>query len=85
VRIAQRRNSLFDFLSSMHTAHSGRGPSATPARLWGWYNELSTWAFLFMTVSGIYLWLATRPGLGWARLSAAATVALSVALWLATR
>jgi len=85
VLIAQRENTLGGFLSSMHTAHSRRGPAALPARVWAWYNEISTWAFLFMTLSGVYLWLATRPGLRWARWVTAATVALAVLLWLATR
>jgi hypothetical protein len=85
VRIAYRQRDLAGFLSSMHTAHSRRGPSAVPARLWAWYNEMSTWAFLFMTVSGVYMWLATRPGIPWARICAAASLVVTIALWLATR
>ena len=85
VRIGYRRNDLAGFLSVMHASHSRRGPPALSARLWGFYNELSTWAFLFMTLSGIYMWLVTRPGLRWAQASAAAIVGLSVFLWILNR
>ncbi len=85
VRIEYRRNSLFGFLSSMHTAHSRRGAADTPVRLWAYYNEFSTWAFAFMTVSGVYLWLATRPKLVWAQASAVGALAVCAALWLALR
>ena len=85
VRIGYRRNDLAGFLSSMHASHSRRGPPALSARLWGFYNELSTWAFLFMTLSGIYMWLVTRPGLRWAQACAAAIVSLSVFLWILNR
>jgi len=84
-RMDVRRNSIFGFLSTMHTAFSRRGPQTRSARLWGYYNEVSAWAFVFMTVSGLYLWLDTRPGLRWAQLIAASSIGFSVVLWLATR
>jgi hypothetical protein len=85
VRLEIRQNGLTPFLSTMHTAHSRRGPTTPAARAWGFYNEFSTWAFLFMTISGVYLWLATRPGLRWAQLIAAVTLSSAAILWLATR
>ena len=85
VRIAQRRNSLAGFLSSMHTSHSRRGPRALAARLWGLYNEFATWAFLFMSASGVYMWFVTRPRLRWAQASVAAVVGLSIVLWILNR
>ncbi len=85
VRIAHRRNDLAGFLSVMHASHSRRGPRALPARLWGLYNELSTWAFLFMTISGMYMWFVTRPGLRWAQALTAAAISLAVVLWMLNR
>ena len=85
VRIAHRKNAFSGFLSSMHASHSRRGPKALPARMWAFYNEFSLWAFTFMTFSGVYLWAATRPRLRWAQLSFGLTLAISIALWLATR
>lgn len=85
VRVEFRDAGLGDFLSSMHTGHSRRGPPDLQARLWGYYNEFSTWAFLFMVLSGIYLWVATRPGMRWALVLSGATTALTALLWVATR
>ncbi len=85
VRIAHRRRGLAGFLSSMHTSHSRRGPPVLASRLWGFYNEFSTYAFLFMTVSGVYMWFVTRPGLRWAQATAAAVVGLSIVLWILNR
>jgi len=85
VRIEFRDGSLGDFLSVMHTGHSRRGPPDLSSRLWGYYNEFSTWAFLFMVLSGIYLWVATRPGMRWALILAGATATITLALWITTR
>jgi len=85
VRIDHRGNSIWDYLSSMHTAHSRRHRLTAPVIAWGYFNEFSTWAFLFMTFSGLFLWMATRPNLRWAQLSLGGMVALTVALWMAIR
>jgi hypothetical protein len=85
IRVEIRDGGLGNFLSSMHTAHSRRGAPDRSARLWGWYNEFSTWAFLFMTLSGIYMWVVTRPRLPWARLSFGGATAVCLILWLLTR
>jgi hypothetical protein len=85
VRIDHRRNSVWSYLSSMHTAHSRRHRMTAPVIAWGYFNEFATWAFLFMTFSGLYMWIATRPGLRWAQLSLAGMVVLTLALWIAIR
>jgi hypothetical protein len=85
VRVEFRNNDKASILSSMHTAFSRRHPPELPAQLWGYYNELSTWAFLFMTISGVYMWIATRPNLPWARICAAAAVAAGAILWVVVR
>lgn len=85
IRIAYRQNELGGFLSSMHTGHSRRGPPDIPARFWGVYNEFSTWAFLFMSLSGVYLWIASRPGLPWARMCLGGAALLFIVLWVVTR
>ena len=85
IRVAFRDGGLGGFFSSMHAAHSRRGAPDLSARLWGWYNEFSNWAFLFMTLSGVYMWVATRPRLPWARLSFGGAAAVALILWVATR
>ena len=83
--IAWRKNGVTSFLGSMHTAHSRRHPNVTPAQAWAYYNELSTWAFFFMTISGVYLWAITRPNLNWARWTVGVSVVFGAILWFATR
>ncbi len=85
VKIAHRANSVWSYLSSMHTANSRRHRLTPAAIAWGYFNEFANWAFLFMTVSGVYMWIATRPGLRWAQLSLAAVTVLTLGLWMAIR
>jgi hypothetical protein len=85
VRVAHRANSLWGYLSSMHTAHSRRHRLTASVIAWGYFNEIATWAFLFMTFSGLYMWIATRPRLRWAQLSFAGMAALMLVLWIAIR
>jgi hypothetical protein len=85
VQVAHRANSLLSYFSSMHTAHSHRHQLTLASSAWGYYNEFSTWAFLFMTLSGVYLWLATRPKIRWAQLSFVGMGAVMLALWIAIR
>ena len=85
VRVQFRDNVLAGFLSSMHTAHSRRGAPDFSARLYGVYNEFATWAFLFMSLSGLYMWIATRPGLPWAQICIGAATVVTVIMWWAVR
>ncbi len=85
IRVEVRQNNVAGFLSSMHTGSSRRGPTDLSARVWGYYNEFSNWAFCFMTLSGLYLWLATRPRLAWAWLTFGGACVLATALWIVTR
>lgn len=85
VKVAHRRNSVWSYLSSMHTAHSRRHRLSASSIAWGWFNEVSTWAFLFMTLSGLFMWLATRPALLWAQLSLAGMTVLTAVLWIVIR
>ncbi len=85
VRILLRATGLTGFFSVMHASHSRRGAPDLPARLYGVYNEFATWAFLFMSLSGIYMWIATRPELPWARICIGATTVVTVILWWAVR
>lgn len=85
IRVEVRPSNLAGFLSAMHTGSSRRGPPDLSARVWGYYNEFANWAFCFMTLSGLYMWLATRPRLVWAWLSFGGAVVFFAALWMVTR
>lgn len=85
MRIEYRNNDVTGFLSSMHTAHSRRGAPESSVRLWAYFNEFSTWAFFFMSLSGLYMWVATRPGLPWAQICFGGGTVVGVILWFVTR
>ena len=85
VRIEFRRNQVWHFLENIH-ALTPRGASADiRERLWSWYNEFAIWALILMSVSGFWLWLASRPGYGWARFSLAAGSGAFLLLYALTR
>jgi len=85
VLVEFRDGGVAGFLSSMHTAHTRRGAPDFSARMYGVYNEFSTWAFLFMSLSGVYVWVATRPGMPWARILIGVTTVVTIIMWLAVR
>ena len=85
VQVQSRQNGIGNFFSVMHASHSRRGAPHISARLYGVYNEVSTWAFFFMSLSGLYMWIATRPGLPWARIIIGATTLATVIMWWAVR
>ena len=66
IRIEETPNSFWDFLDATHTNTLFHSRPAWQIKLWGAYNEMSLWSVIFMTVSGVYMWLATRPKLSWA-------------------
>lgn len=83
LRVEHIRNGLGLFLEDIHAATvSGDQPSGLQ---WAWaaWNELGIWALLGFCVSGLYLWLATRPSWiwGWAMLAMSAGV--FAAFWMA--
>jgi len=49
-------------------------------RLWTFYTEFSIWALTAMSVSGLYLWLATRPRFRAAQCSFAAGCGIFVSV-----
>jgi len=46
-------------------------------QMWRWYTELAIWSLILMALSGVYLWLASRPAYGWGQISFVAGAAHS--------
>lgn len=68
LRVETMRNSVWRFLSNVH-ATTVRDAERVPdwrLKLWAYHNEIALWALSFMALSGVYLWLATRPRLRFA-------------------
>ena len=85
VRIEYRRNHLWHFFENVHTMTPREATTDLRERLWSGYNEFAIWALIFMSVSGIWLWLAARPGYRWAQLSFAAGSGGFLLLYALTR
>lgn len=69
IRIEVRKNRLWHYFDNLHSSTPTRGAADPRMRLWSAYVEFSIWSLLFMSASGVYLWLASRPRYRWAQLS----------------
>lgn len=86
LRVETYSTGTSEFLSRMHTLSYTFPSHNLPLKLWGVYVELSMVSLLFMTVTGFYLWVASRRrSLWWAQASLAVSVVLSVVTFVALR
>jgi uncharacterized iron-regulated membrane protein len=85
MRIEEIRNDVWSYLDNLHTTTSAFASGDIRMRLWANYNEFAMWSLIGMTVSGVWLWLAVRPGHRWAQVSFATGMGIFVALWILTR
>jgi len=85
LRIEPMPNNTAHFLNAMHSVTQGGRSRYLRIRLWAWYNEFAIWSLLAMAISGVYLWLSSRPGYRWAQVSFAAGVAVFVGLYVVAR
>jgi hypothetical protein len=85
VRVEHARNTIGEFVNIMHATTLYRSPTDLSVRLWALYIDLSIFSLMFMAITGVWLWLASRPTLWWAQTSFAAGVCLFLVLWIATR
>jgi hypothetical protein len=83
--VAHRRNRVGEFLSQAHGTTLYRAEPDLRVRLWALYIDLSILGLLFMTGTGLWLWLTSRPRVWWAWLSFAGGAGLFAALWIVTR
>ena len=62
LKFEDSRVSFLDFLNRIHATTIRAEVPDLRVRGWIYYNYASIWFLLFMTFSGLYLWLASRPG-----------------------
>lgn len=84
LRVETIRSRLPFFLDDMHTVTSVQQPDWR-LRLWAVYNHFAIWSLLWMTMSGIYLWLASRPRYRVAQYSFAGGTAIFILMYALTR
>lgn len=82
LRISTRTENIWHFFDNLH-ATANRSPLDWRLKLWSYYNEMSVWSLIIMALTGVYLWLCTRPQYVWAQVSfAVGTVATLAVYWI---
>jgi hypothetical protein len=84
IRLETHRVGLGSFLNGIHTVTSNHNPDWR-VRWWGYYTEFSIWSLIAMSLSGVYLWLASRPRYTPARYAFALGCGAFVLLYTMTR
>jgi hypothetical protein len=88
VVIESRRLSMSEFINRMHQESFGRRVPSDSLWVWAWafYIEISIIALLLLPVTGLYIWLAARPGKQvWATVSMAISASLMAVVWVGLR
>jgi hypothetical protein len=85
IQITTQPHDFWQYLFHLHEMTPGWGPPGLVNRLWAFYMEFSIWSLIVMALSGVYLWLASRPRHRWAQVSFAAGSAIFVIFYLAIR
>jgi hypothetical protein len=69
LRVETHRNSIWRYFDNLHTTTLGDAAPDLRVRLWAYYNEFAIWTLIALSLSGVYLWSASRPRLRAAQLS----------------
>ena len=85
LRVEAIPSPFLGFLNILHYQTFTHHNPGWEVKMWGAYNEFSMWAVIFMTVSGLYMWLATRPKMGWAQWTFGLATVCFVALYTVLR
>jgi hypothetical protein len=86
-RAETRQAGLAEFLNRVHAIHPRQAEAASDwrVRLWSFYVEFSVWAVLAMPLTGLYLWVRTRPRYRLALLGFGLAVVSSIVFYLVVR
>lgn len=85
LRVVTERTGLGTFLNRLHAMTGAYTPDDWRLDAWSLDIRFAMWALIGMALSGLYLWLATRPRLRFALAAAAGGNALFVILYILTR
>ena len=85
LRLETLEFSTAQYLSHLHEMVPTRTGSDVRLQVWAWYIEISIWSLMLMTLSGLYLWLSSRPGHRWAQISFGAGTLILVLFYWAMR
>lgn len=85
LRVVAERTGFGTFLNLLHATTGAYTADDWRLNAWAAYNRFAMWALIGMALSGLYLWLATRPRLRFALAAAVAGNAVFVLLYVLTR
>lgn len=85
VKVVREGLNVLQYLSTLHETTIRHPSTDIRVRLWAWYNEAAIWSLIAMALSGVYLWLATRPRYRWGQAAFAAGAGLFMVLWIVFR
>jgi len=85
LRIEDLRVSAWRYFDRLHSTTTNARSVDRRIQLWGYYNEFAIWSLLGMPLSGLYLWLSSRPGYRPAQLVFLAGTTFFVVLYVVTR
>lgn len=72
LRVVRAAGGMASFITGMHGATLQYAAPRFLTQAWAYYNEAGLWALGLMSISGVILWLGTRPRLIWAQAAFAA-------------
>lgn len=85
LRIETHRNTIWAFFNNLHSTTLRDRPYDWRIRLWACYNEFAIWALLAMVITGVTLWLSSRPRYLLAQATVAVACISFVVLYFLTR
>jgi hypothetical protein len=85
LRIETRRNSIWEYFNNLHAATVRDRPYDWRIKLWTYYNEFAIWALLLMALTGLLLWMTSRPRYWLAQVSVAIALVSFYVLYVLTR
>ena len=85
LRVRTQPFDTWQYLFHLHEMSPAHPKPDWRIQSWAWYIEFSIWSLIAMTLTGIYLWLVTRPGYRWAQISLAGGKAVFVLFYMAIR
>lgn len=85
VQITTQPYDVWQYLFHLHEMTPTWVPPGLRNQLWASYMEFSIWSLILMSLSGVFLWLASRPKYRWAQVSFATGSAIFVLFYIAIR
>ena len=85
VRVETRRNSIWEYFNNLHSTTIRDHATDWRVRLWTYYNEFAVWTLLAMALTGLLLWMTSRPRYWLARVSVGVACISFFVLYILTR